>query len=194
MNKNNSMKLIWNSLEKLWRKQLLSYARGKTLEVSVGKGVNFKYYPMSVSVTATDDSARIIELAKTEADANGVDAEFIVSDIAGLQLPSESFDTIISTFSMCHYEDPGAVLKRFNEWCKPDGIILLLEYGLSKNGVVSWLQKKWEPMYYSKTGCHLDRDTLAIIADSGLKIKRVEVKYAGTVYLVWASLVPRKAA
>lgn len=184
------MKITWDAWEHEWRKQLLAYSKGNILEVGVEEGVNFKYYPLGVNVTATDISKRMIEKAKGEAALRGVKTEFIVSPAEELKLPEHSFDTIVSTFALSAYEDPATVLSQFNKWCKPDGKILLLEYGLSKYGVVNWLQRKWGPYHYRRTGTHINRDMLSIIATSKLQVKRVEVKYAGIVYLVWASLSP----
>jgi ubiquinone/menaquinone biosynthesis C-methylase UbiE len=185
------MKIRWNSLENEWRRQLLSYAKGNVLEVEVGEGNNFNYYPLGVNVTATDLSAKMIEKAKTKAIMKGVKAKFIVSPVENLELEEQSFDTIISTFSLSAYENPYQVLEKFNHWCKPDGKILLLEYGLSKYVLVNWLQQKWEPFHYRRMGTHINRDFLFIISGSSLVVKKVEVKYAGIVYLVWASLSPR---
>jgi ubiquinone/menaquinone biosynthesis C-methylase UbiE len=184
------MKIRWNSLENEWRKQLLSYAKGNVLEVEVGEGKNFNYYPVGVNVTATDLSARMIELARRKAAMKGVKAGFIVSPVESLELKEQSFDTIISTFSLSAYENPVQILEKFNSWCKPDGRILLLEYGLSRYGWVKWLQQKWEPVHYRRMGTHINRDMLGIISGSSLMVKKVEIKYAGIVCLVWATLYP----
>jgi ubiquinone/menaquinone biosynthesis C-methylase UbiE len=184
------MKIRWKKLEQDWRRQLLSYAKGNVLEVGVGMGNNFSYYPIGVSVTATDLSARVIQVAKKEAMTKGVRTNFVVSPVEDLEFPLHSFDTIVSTFSLCAYEDPVEVLGQFNNWCKPNGMILLLEYGLSRCRVIRWMQRKWEPYYYRRTGCHIDRDMLSVIYGSPLRLKRMEIKYAGTVYLMWATLRP----
>jgi ubiquinone/menaquinone biosynthesis C-methylase UbiE len=173
-----------------WRRQLLSYAKGCVLEVCVGAGYNFKFYPCQVNITATDLSARMVEKAKLVAAENGSRAEFIVSAVEDLQLQPQSFDTIVSTLSMCAYEDPGEVLNQFNNWCKPGGIILLMEHGLSKYGFLRWLQRKWSPYHYNKMGCHLDRDMVSIISKSKLKIKKIERKVVGIIILVWAAPSP----
>jgi ubiquinone/menaquinone biosynthesis C-methylase UbiE len=185
------MKIAWRKFEQSWRKQLLSHANGNVLEVGVGVGKNFNYYPPGVTVTATDLSGRVIEVAKKEARAKGVQTNFVVSATEDLDFAPHSFDTIVSTFSLAAYQDPMEVLQQFNTWCKPNGVILLLEYGLSRCGFISWVQRKWEPYYYKRTGSHLDRDMLTIISGSPLRLKRVEIKYAGTVYLVWATLKPK---
>jgi ubiquinone/menaquinone biosynthesis C-methylase UbiE len=169
-----------------WRRQLLSYAKGKVLEVCVGKGINFKFYPYHVNITATDLSGRMIEKAKQAAAENGSKADFVVSTIEELKLKSQSFDTIVSTLSMCAYENPGEVLNQFNSWCKPDGTVLLMEHGLSKYGFIRWLQRTWSPYHYSRMGCHLDRDMISIISNSRLQIKKIERKVAGIIVLVWA--------
>lgn len=182
------MKTNWKELERSWRKQLLADASGNVLDIGVGEGDNFKYYPGDVQVVATDTSARVIEKAKAEATKNGVKTEFIVCATGELQLQLQSFDTIVSAFSLSAYEQPLMALQQFSQWCKPDGKILLLEYGLSKYEIVKWLQEKWAGYHYRKTGNHIGRDLLAMIGESGMKVKRIEVRYAGMVYLVWASL------
>ncbi|HLG40755.1 MAG TPA: class I SAM-dependent methyltransferase, partial [Chitinophagaceae bacterium] len=160
----------WKRKENEWRKQLLSHAKGSILEVGVATGENFKFYPKGVNVTATDMSARVIEKARGEAAAKGVNTTFIVSPVEELQLKGQRFDTVVSTFMLSAYEKPGEVIDQFNDWCKPDGKILLLEYGLSRYRVISWLQKKWNPFHYKKTGYHLDRDMMAIISASALDV------------------------
>jgi len=182
------MKIGLKISEQEYRRQLLCHARGSILEIGAGTGTNFKHYPLGSHVTATDVSGRIIEKAKIEAMERGLKASFIVSSVEELQFGIESFDTIVSTFTLCAYENPGSVLTQMNSWCKDDGIILLMEYGLSQNGFVSWVQKKIAPVHYKKTGYHIDRDMLKLVLASGLCIKKMELKYAGAVYLIWATL------
>jgi ubiquinone/menaquinone biosynthesis C-methylase UbiE len=181
------MKLGWKKTENEWRKQLLSYAKGKVLEISVGEGINFEHYPPQVNATVTDMSARMIEKAKQLAIENGIKAEFIVSREEDLQFEPHSFDTIVSIFSLCAYGDPVQVLNQFNTWCKPDGTILIMEHGLSKYGIGRFLQRLWEPYHYRKTGCHLNMDIKTILENSAPRIKRVERKLGGIIYMIWAS-------
>lgn len=182
------MKIGLKILEQQYRRQLLSHARGSILEMGVGTGDNLKYYPLGSQVTATDVSARIIEKAKLEAAERGVKTSFVVSPVEQLQFEMQSFDTIVSTFTLCAYEDPASVLTQMKTWCKEDGIILLMEYGLSQYGFVNWVQKKIGPAHYRRTGYHIDRNMLNLVSASGLQIKKMEIRYAGIVYLLWATL------
>ncbi|MFN8290376.1 MAG: class I SAM-dependent methyltransferase [Chitinophagaceae bacterium] len=181
------MNFSWNKMENKWRRQLLAYAKGKVLELGAGVGNNFRYYPIGVSVTATDMSARILEKAKSRAGEYGVKSAFIVSSVEKLVLPEKSFDTIVCTFFLSALDNPEKTLWQIGKWCKPGGNILILDYGLSRIKPVSWLQREWEKMSYRKTGCLLSRDLLKIFSDINLQLKGTEAKFLGTVYLIRAT-------
>jgi ubiquinone/menaquinone biosynthesis C-methylase UbiE len=170
-----------------WRRQLLSYAQGQVLEISPGEGNNFRFYPLKVKLTVADMSTKIIDKAKVKAMEYGVNASFIKGSVDQLEFGPGSFDTIVSTFSLCAYEDPVMVLSRFNTWCRPGGSILLMEHGLSRYAFVRWVQQKWESHHFRRTGCHLDMDIKAIVESSQPRIQRIERKMGGIIYLVWAS-------
>lgn len=197
---NNDLALLYNkqadkyaklrkkkkSFDHEWRKQLLSFARGRILEVSVGAGANFKFYPKDSEIIAIDLSEAMIEKAKESALDAGIKASFINSKVEGLDFETGSFDTIVSTLSLCAYDDPVHVLNLFNKWCKKDGIVLLLEHGASKYLLVHWLQNKLDGFQYRKIGCHANRDVLKIVKSSDLKIKMYDRKLLGAIYLIWA--------
>jgi ubiquinone/menaquinone biosynthesis C-methylase UbiE len=180
----------WKNMEQQWRKELLSHARGNVLELGAGMGNNFKYYPPGVTITATDASRKALGAAKVEAKAKGVNTNFIVSAIDQLNLQSNTFDTIVSTFTLSAHAKPVELLRQFRMWCKQDGSILLMDYGLSKHGLVRWVQKKYAPFYYRNSGSHLDGDIAAWISAANLGINRMEIRYAGIVYLAWAFCKP----
>src|SRR5215813_548758 len=46
------------------RKQLMSQARGKILDVACGTGLNFPFFPSTSAVIATDLSPRMLEIAQ----------------------------------------------------------------------------------------------------------------------------------
>jgi ubiquinone/menaquinone biosynthesis C-methylase UbiE len=177
----------WKKKESRWRRQLLSYAKGNVLELATGEGNNFSYYPVGVHVTATDMSARILEKAKVKAKESGVLSDFIASPVEKLALPEKKFDTIVCTFFLSSLDNPEKTLWQIGKWCRPGGNILIMDYGLSRIKPVSWLQRKWEKLNYKRTGCFLSHDLLKLFGDLNIRLKRTEVKLAGTVYLIWAT-------
>lgn len=172
--------------ERQWRGKLIGQASGKVLEVAVGAGANFCYYPKDVQLTAVDFSEEMLSKAKLSAAEAGVRAEFLRSDIEMLSFPEHSFDTIVSTLSFCGYDRPLAVLEQFTRWCKPDGLILMMEHGISSNRMIGTVQRWADPLCRRIVGCHLDRDILGLLRQSGLRIKKMEHYMAGSVHLIWA--------
>jgi ubiquinone/menaquinone biosynthesis C-methylase UbiE len=168
------------------RKKLLKHAYGKVLEVGIGAGANFPYYSKDVYITGVDFSPMMINSAKSAANQYGITADLIVADVDELQFESDSFDCVVSTLTLCGYKNPVHVLNKFNDWCKEDGKILLLEHGLSSNRILSFTQKIINPIYKKMSGCHGNRDMLEIVTRSKLNIELSERSWADIFYLISA--------
>jgi len=169
-----------------WRKNLLSYAKGGVLELAVGTGANFPFYPLDVKITATDFSEAMLEKAQRAAKYHQLNVDFICSDIEEMNFSDHSFDTIVSTLSFCSYNNPLIVLDKINRWCKPDGTILFMEHGISSNLMVAAVQKALNPLLYRVYGCHHTRNILGLIQESDIKINTVESYWLNMVHLIWA--------
>lgn len=172
--------------QKRWRQNLLSHTKGEVLELAVGAGANFPFYPLEVKITATDFSEAMIEKAQHAAKEHRLNVDFICSDIEEMNFPDQSFDTVVSTLSFCSYNDPLMVLDKINRWCKPDGKILLMEHGISTNLIASTILKAFNPLLYRVYGCHYTRDILGLIEESAIKIDKVESYWLNMVHLIWA--------
>ncbi len=170
-----------------WRRKLLKSAYGNVLEVGIGVGANFPFYNReNVSITGVDFSQQMIESAKRLAPTLQVKANFIQKDINQLRFEENTFDCIVSTLTLCSYPEPIVTLNKFNEWIKPDGTILLMEHGLSSKKFLSTSQKIINPLFKKISGCHCNRDMIAIIEQSNLQIEHVERYWQDILCLVWA--------
>ncbi len=172
--------------QKRWRQNLLSHAKGEVLELAVGTGANFPFYSSGIHITATDFSKVMIEKAQGAAKHYRLNVDFVCSDIEEMRFADQSFDTIVSTLSLCSYNNPIMVLDKINRWCKPDGNILLMEHGISSNLMASVMQKALNPLLNHVYGCHHKRDILGMIEESGIKIDKVESYWLNMVHLIWA--------
>lgn len=168
-----------------WRRKLFSKASGHTLEVAIGAGMNFSHYPGSIKLTAVDFSPAMLKEAKKGAAEHNIKANFILSAVEDLNFPPNSFDTIVSTGTLCAYEEPIQVLNLFNRWCKPDGQILLLEHGITRLVPLAGLQKVLDPLAFKMIGCHQNRDIEGIVRKSDIRIERIERAVFGYLYLIW---------
>ncbi|WP_213089000.1 class I SAM-dependent methyltransferase [Siminovitchia sp. FSL H7-0308] len=171
---------------KRWRQELIRQAEGEVLELAVGAGANFPYYPSGVKVTATDFSEEMLRKARVAAAAHHMDAVFICGDIEKMSFDEESFDTIVSTLSFCCYENPLGMFQKIQRWCKPDGNILLLEHGISSHVAISTFQRTFNPLFCRVVGCHHNRDMLELVKASGIEIDKVESHWFNMVHLIWA--------
>lgn len=170
-----------------WRKKIIPSAYGNVLEVGVGAGANFPFYNKdNVHVTGVDFSAKMIEAAKKTTSHFQIKGKFIVSNVEKLCFEPNTFDCIVSTLTLCSYQNPIQMLNQFNSWCKKDGNVLLLEHGLSTNTFLSTTQKIIDPIFKRVSGCHCNRDIQKLLSKSHLDIIRLEKYWQDIIYLVWA--------
>ncbi|MTH51878.1 methyltransferase domain-containing protein [Bacillus mangrovi] len=174
--------------QKEWRENLLNGAQGEVLEIAVGAGGNFPYYKRGAisSITAVDFSPAMLEKAREAAGLYSLPVNLIETDIYDASFKENSFDTIVSTLSLCGYPDPLRVLKQLQHWCRPDGSILLLEHGISRNAMISFIQKAVNPLACKAAGCFQDRDIMEILSRSPLEVIQAEHHWKGIFHLIWA--------
>lgn len=175
-----------NPAQSRWRQQLLSHARGHVLELAVGAGANFPYYPLGVHVTAVDFSPAMLERAQRRATHLHVNAEFVCTDMENADFADHSFDTVVSTLSFCSYERPLGLMRKLRRWCKPEGEILLLEHGISSRRLVAALQKSLDPLLYRAYGCHQTREIRQLAEQAGLHVIEAESYWMDMVQLLRA--------
>jgi ubiquinone/menaquinone biosynthesis C-methylase UbiE len=87
------------------RSRVYGRARGRTLEIAVGTGLNLPFYPPDVEVTGVDVSPGMLAVARWQADALGRAVELRIADAHALDFPDESFDTVVVTLPLCSIPD-----------------------------------------------------------------------------------------
>lgn len=175
-----------------YRRKLLQFAEGRVLELGVGAGANFPFYAPDVELTAVDFSPAMIAEAKTANERHfGLKVRFLQDDAETLTLPAHTFDTVVSTLTLCAYRDPAGMLRKLNRWCKPGGRVLLMEHGLGRNKAVAFAQKLVDPIAHRIAGCHLDRDIVGLVRASPLVVEKAERHMAfGVLHLLWCRAAP----
>lgn len=153
------------------RRDLLKNISGSVLEVSPGPGLNFDFYTDIKNLTTVDISPEMTKSAQKKwREVSDIPGKFITDNLEHVSFSENSFDSIVSTCSLCSYENPVLVLNKINSWCKPDGKIYLLEHGLSDNAFVRFFQYLYEPIHYKRHMCQCTRDIEDIVTKSHLKI------------------------
>jgi ubiquinone/menaquinone biosynthesis C-methylase UbiE len=169
------------------RQRLLGHARGEVLEVAVGTGANFTFYPAGCAITAVDLSPAMLAHAQARADALALDVTLQEMSAERLDFPDDRFDTVVSTMSTCTFPDPIAALREMGRVCRPDGQILLVEHGRSRWGMVGALQDRFADWQSQTVGCHWNREPLDLVRAAGLNVVHAERHLLGMLHLIRAT-------
>jgi ubiquinone/menaquinone biosynthesis C-methylase UbiE len=161
------------SLRKL-RRILISKADGNILEVGVGTGKNLKYYPDDANLTGIDFSEGMLSHAMRKNKA-GFSLSFM--DVQDLQFPSNSFDTIITTFVFCSVPNPVKGLREIKRVLKPNGKLLMMEHVRSNIFPLNYLMDFFNPFFVNVFGYNINRETSKNILSAGFIIKNEEKSF-----------------
>src|SRR5215216_1861067 len=117
------------------RRRALASLSGHVLEVGFGTGLNLPYYPERVTRLTAIEPERMLEsrVAKRIAEAR-VPVEQVRLD-ASRRLPfkDESFDCVVTTFTLCTIKEVAAALPQIHRVMKTDGQYIFLEHGRSQD-------------------------------------------------------------
>lgn len=175
----------WLGVRRL-RRNLLKRASGRVLEVACGTGLNFKFYPYDINLLAVDLSEGMLKIAQNRARSLNLNANFAVMDGEQLALRGRSFDTIISSLSLCTFPDPKAALSEMARVCKCDGRIFLLEHGRNN---CKWLGR-WQDYRAERharlLGCQWNREPLELVHQSSLSLLGASRAFFGILHLIEA--------
>ncbi|MBM2832443.1 MAG: SAM-dependent methyltransferase [Dehalococcoidia bacterium] len=170
-----------------WRELLWSKVEGKKiLEVGMGTGKNFPYYPAEAEVTAIDFSEKMLRRARARAERYGVKVNLQRQDVQDLRFDDNTFDVVVATFVFCSVPDPIRGLREVGRVCKPGGQVLLLEHVLSANSILAFLMNLANPILSRAMGPNINRRTVQNAAISGLKVEGVTDLAAGIFKLIEA--------
>ena len=161
-------------LEKLffkrWRKILWKKVNGEhILEVGVGTGKNFPYYPTDAHITALDFSEDMLEQAKKKRRRNTMQIELELMDVQSLCYADNSFDTVIATFVFCSVPLPIKGLQELHRVCNPGGQVLLLEHVLSSKPFMAKMMHFMNPLVVSLIGANINRKTVKNVQACGFE-------------------------
>jgi ubiquinone/menaquinone biosynthesis C-methylase UbiE len=162
-----------------YRRRAISVAEGRVLEIGVGSGPNLTLYGAGVSaVFGLEPSSRLLAMAQAAAESAAVPVRLIEASAERIPLHDRSFDTLVTTWTLCTIPDAGAALAEMRRVLKPGGRLLFAEHGLAPDAGVrrwqDWLNPAWRRL---AGGCNLNRPIRAMIEGSGFALDRLEVGY-----------------
>ncbi len=169
------------------RRRLVESASGDVLEVAVGTGRNLAHYPKDVRLTGVDLSQGMLSKAQARAAEVGLAATFDLMDVEHLAFPDDSFDTVVDTMSLCTFPNPISALRELGRVCRKSGRVLLLEHGRSDCGWLGAFQDRRAAKHAEPLGCQWNREPLALVEQSGLRIVHAARHFLGVFHLIEAT-------
>lgn len=154
------------------RRETIGGATGRTLEVGVGVGANWKYLPEGVDYTGIEPDPFMLERARRHALQQGRRSLALEQvDVQHMPFPDETFDTVVTTLTFCSVPDALEGLREVRRVLKSGGEFRFAEHVLANNPLLAAVQRTITPLTRRWAGgCHQDRDTLTTIQRAGFTV------------------------
>ena len=170
------------------RRNLLQKATGNILEIAVGTGRNFPYYPAGCTITGIDPSPAMLELACKRAEKLHMHPRLLPMSAEDLSFPDHSFDTVVSSLSLCTIPHPLSALREMTRVCRPDGKALFLEHGRSTVAWLAQLQDRFSDAWYNQhMGCRWNREPIDLVKQAGQSILSHRRSFFGIMHTIEAA-------
>jgi ubiquinone/menaquinone biosynthesis C-methylase UbiE len=163
------------------REWVCSRTSGEVLEVAVGTGRNFSFYPQGVRLSGIDLSPAMLQIARKRAKEVGADADLREGDAQQLPFPDASFDTVVCTLSLCNIPDDRRAIAEMKRVLRPGGKLLLLDHVRASSKVWLAVQRVLEPLPRRFSCEHLLRRPLEHVLAEGFGVEQRERSKAGIV-------------
>jgi ubiquinone/menaquinone biosynthesis C-methylase UbiE len=156
-----------------YRRSLLADVSGEVLEIGLGTGLNLAHYPQSVHhLTTVDVNPGMNAIATQRAAAAGITLDHHVLSGEALPMADGSFDSVVSTWTLCSIPQVAMAIGEIQRVLKPGGRFFFIEHGLSDDPQVQVWQRRLNPLQaIVGDGCQLDRDMAQLIREKFATVK-----------------------
>lgn len=162
-----------------YRERVCADLVGDVLEIGFGSGNNVRFYPSAVAkVTAIEPSDTAWRIAAKRMSTSQVPIQRGDLDAQRLPFPDATFDSALSTWTLCTIPDPIAALAEIRRVLKPGARLHFVEHGLAPDPKVQRWQHRLNGMQQRLFGgCNLDRPIVSLIEQGGFKVTDVDEFY-----------------
>jgi ubiquinone/menaquinone biosynthesis C-methylase UbiE len=157
------------------RRDLVSSATGRTIEIGAGTGLNLAYYPDLDELVLVEPDRHMAKRLRDRVTGSLRVAQVVQAPGEALPLPDAAFDTAVVTLVLCTAPEPDRVLAEIARVLVPGGRLLFMEHVRSDDpGLARWQDRLHRPWKAFGNGCHCNRTTLATIEASPFEVESVE--------------------
>jgi SAM-dependent methyltransferase len=158
------------------RRLLLAELAGSVCEVGAGHGLNFAHYPATVTrVIAIEPEPTLRARAAELAESATVPIEVLYGVADALPLDDGACDAVVMSLVMCSVPDQRAALAEVRRVLRPGGELRFYEHVRSSHRIIGLAEDAATPLWSRLAGgCHLNRDTVAVITSAGFDVTEVD--------------------
>lgn len=167
------------------KQRLFAKMEGRCLMVAAGTGADFQFFPPGLTITAIDISSGMIERARSRAETYKGSLALQVMDAQALQFADATFDTVVTSCTLCSVPDPLRGLRELFRCLKSGGQLLMFEHVRSRVGPIALMQDVMT-LITSRIGPDMNRDTVSNVLRAGFDLLREENVYLDVVKAIEA--------
>lgn len=148
-----------------YRERLLKDVAGDVLEIGFGTGLNLAYYPHHIQmITTIDPNPGMNKLAEKRIQASNIHVENRVLNGEHLPMNDSTFDSVVSTWTLCSIAQVDQALAEIYRVLKPGGRFFFIEHGLSDDPKIQVWQNRLNPIQkVIGDGCNLNRNIQKLV-------------------------------
>lgn len=148
-----------------YRQEILAEVAGEVLEIGFGTGLNLSYYPEEIhKIITVDRNPGVHQLAQKRIEKSSITVDCRVISGENLPMADKTFDSVVSTWTLCSIKEVEQAVKEIHRVLKPKGKFFFIEHGLSNEPNIQTWQNRLTPIQkIIADGCHLNRNIRLII-------------------------------
>lgn len=147
------------------RQEVLANVQGEVLEIGFGTGLNLPYYPEKIGkITTIDINPTMGKLAQKRIAVSPLQVEHYVLNGEALPMGNNTFDSVVSTWTLCSIANIEKALEEIYRVLKPGGKFFFIEHGLSNKPEVQVWQNRLNPLQkIIGDGCNINRNIKLLV-------------------------------
>ena len=148
-----------------YRQEVLSEVSGQVFEIGFGTGLNLSYYPKHLQkLTTIDVNPGMNYVVKKRINESEITVDFRVLNGESLPMADNSFDSVVSTWTLCSITKVNQAIEEIYRVLKPGGKFFFIEHGISDESKVQVWQNRLTPLQkIIADGCHLNRNIKQLV-------------------------------